>query len=229
MSRTSWLNIASIAIPLICLLLAGGVTFYEVQRIRRLDAELKQTERNIAFVQKIREEIDRMPSVRRFPAAEMSPREQTDFLNTLRAYALANRVTLVRWTNAPIAPNRPSAETPRGHLPPDITPISGSVQVGGLYSNVRGFLYDLLQGARLFTINDIRWRRGQKWPATNISFTLTRYVTTTPLSMLGHAAPSIGLQPSNTGSPRDVSETILQMTKPKGAEVLLSERKTLPR
>lgn len=229
MTRASLLNIATIVVPLVCLLLAGGVTFYEVQRIRRLDAELKQAERNIAFVQKIREEIDRMPPVSRFPAAEMTPQEQTDFLNTLRAYALANRVTIVRWTNAPVAPSRPATDTRQSSMPSGITPIAGSVEVSGLYNNVRGFLYDLLQGARLFTINDIRWRRGQKWPATNISFTLTRYVTTAPVSALGSAAPSVGLQPSSTGQSRDVSETILKMTKPKGAEVLLSERKTAPR
>jgi len=149
-----------------------------------LHEDLERTEREIALAERTAQELKVAPAPARFPTSPLGPREQPDFLNTLRAYADATRVRLDRWTNAtPIAPTSSAQEqepSTRPKLPAGVAPVSSAVEASGSYANVREFLYLLLRSPRLFTMNDVRWERGDKWPRTRVSFTLTRYVSTAP-------------------------------------------------
>jgi len=212
-NRSSFLNIATWVVPIACLALAAGVIYYEVRRIRLLDEERVRVDQNIAFVEKLRQEITRQAPamMNRFPTVEQSPKEQPDFLNKLRIYAAAARVRIVRWSNAtPIAPtsDRDSGLEGRSSIPPGVIPIASSIEVAGVYNNIRGFLYSLLSDPRLFSMNDIQWVRGDQWPRTRVSFTLTRYVTRekSPLNDLSAGAGALNSpldsRPLNATSPQ---------------------------
>lgn len=204
MNRTSHLNIAKIVIPFLCFLIAGGVISYEIRRIRRLEGERIQVEQNIATVEKLRQELDQHTPVmlNRFPTAQQSPQEQADFLNKLRAYAAATQIRIVRWTNAtPIAPASGGESGPpkQSSIPPGVLPISSSIEVSGLYNDIRAFLYSLLRDPRLFSLTDIEWQRSDRWPRTRVSMTLTRYVTR-ERSPLNDVTAGAGASPSSLTS-----------------------------
>ncbi len=181
MNKLSLFNIAAIVVPFACFLIAGGVIYREVLRINQLNDTRIQMEKNIAFLETIQKELDRQPPLPRFPTVEQSPREQPDFLNTLRMFAFATSVRLVRYTNAtPIAPSSTSAanQDTKPASPSGVIPIASSVEVAGRYTNIREFLYALQRSPRLFNMSDIRWTASaERWPITSTSFTLTRYVT----------------------------------------------------
>ncbi|HLV79662.1 MAG TPA: hypothetical protein VKT32_05245 [Chthonomonadaceae bacterium] len=201
MNRSSFYNIATIAVPLTCFLLAIGLVFYEIHRLSTLKAESHQTAQQIAQVEKIIHDIEAQPPSEKIPAVPQTANEQVDFLNVLRLFASESRVTISRWSNAtPLAPvttsnapgNNGSGNNAGSSLPSGITPIASSVEVTGPYSGVRRFFYDLLQEKRLINMTEFRWSRGQ-YPQTHVSFTLTRYVSPPPAtatSASGTATPT---------------------------------------
>jgi hypothetical protein len=189
MKKLSWINILALLIPLACLVAAILFVMVQVRRINDLKAQRMQLERNIALVENRLSQMSAAPPPARIATVEMSASEQLDFLNTLRAYSDATRVRLVRWTSTPplVSASAGQPEQGRRTLPPGVTPIASTIEVAGEYRNLREFMYNLLRSPRLYSMNDIRWVRGDRWPATSVTFILTRYVAA-PAS--GAGAPS---------------------------------------
>jgi len=200
MNRSSFYNIATIAVPLTCFLLAIGLVFYEIHRLNLLQSESRETAQQIVQVDKIIHDIEAQPPSAKIPAVPQTATEQVDFLNVLRLFASESKVSITRWSNAtPLAPaGGGNAPTGAGNnaggnsgsaMPEGITPIASAVEVTGPYNGVRRFLYDLLREKRLINMTDFKWSRGQ-WPATHVSFTLTRYITQPPASVAPASASS---------------------------------------
>jgi hypothetical protein len=178
MKKLSWINILALLIPLVCLTATVLLVMVQVRRINDLKTQRTQLERNIALVENRLSQMSAAPPPARIATVEMSVTEQLDFLNTLRAYADATKVRLVRWSAAPpIVPASAGQPEPgRRTLPPGVTPLASTVEVSGEYRNLREFMYSLLRSPRLYSMSDIRWVRGDRWPATSVTFILTRYV-----------------------------------------------------
>lgn len=196
MNRSSFYNIATIAVPLTCFLLAIGLVLYEIHRLNVLQGESHQTAQQIAQVDKIIHDIESQPPSTKIPAVPQTATEQVDFLNVLRLFASESHVNVTRWSNAtPLAPaggtSAPSGGNGSSALPAGITPIASAVQITGPYVGVRSFFYDLLREKRLINMTDFKWSRGQ-WPATSVNFTLTRYVTPPPAAPAPAAASTAG-------------------------------------
>jgi hypothetical protein len=181
-NRTSLINSATLLVPLVCLILSGAVVFYEWRRNQQLADDRLQVEKQIAFHEKLMGQITQMPQPSRMPTVEMTENEQPSFLNSLRLSADAYQVRLVRWSNAvPVPGAGGSADDPaRKIMPAGVIPIASQVELQGRYEQVRQFLYELMRSPRLLNISDIRWSRGEPWPNTRLTFTLTRYVTQGP-------------------------------------------------
>ena len=191
------------AAPLICFFIAVGLVFYEVHRLHQLRDDTRQTQQQIAQIDKMLREITQHPVATKIPAVGISPTEQVDFLNMLRLYANESKVRLTRWSNAtPIAPSSSgtaSADAHKAALPPGVTSVASAIEVGGHYAGVRQFLYYLLSDRRLINMTDLKWSRDQ-WPTTKLTFTLTRYISQQAAPAAPASTPSTGAAPAATGS-----------------------------
>jgi hypothetical protein len=166
-------RLVTLLVPLICLFVAGVVTLYESHRYHQLQAELSRTERQLTDLNRLIKEIERQPPVAILPADVQSPKEQSNFLTLLRAYADGSHVQLTNWSNtAQAAPTEGEKRT----LPSDISAIVSAIEITGTYKDARLFLYRLMSAPRLFSMGDMAWGRNDKWPITSLKFTLTRYV-----------------------------------------------------
>lgn len=217
MGRFNLNNVLVVVLPLIVLLGSGWLTMYQLRRMRDLDAQRRQVEQSIAITQNSIASLEALPPLNRIPTEPFAPKEQVDFLNTLRAYADATRVRLVNWSNAtPLAPlstTSPATDTmePKNALPRGVIPIGSAVVISGTYANVREFLYYLLRSPRLFSLTDLRWSRSDQYPNTTVSFTLTRYVTrpgdSAPAGGTTNAGPSTVFGTRPMYSPRITDQT----------------------
>jgi len=180
----SWL------MPVLCALVIAGVVGRQWMALQALGREHRSVEQDIAVVENSLRQLDAAPPPSRIATEELSNREQVSFLNMLRGYADAWRVRLVRWSNGtPIAPGM-AAEGAPNRLPEGVYAIGSAVEVAGAYNDVRRFLYDLQRSPRLYNLSEVRWTRGDKWPITMASFTLTRYVTAAAPGVSSSAAPA---------------------------------------
>ncbi len=179
MSRMSASNVVCVVLPAVCVIGGGLTMWWQYRRIANLSTERVATERSIAIMQQQLAASEGEAPPMRIATMEMTPKEQVDFLYSLRAYAAATRVRLVSWTNGtPMAPAAPGGkEQAASTLPAGVNAISSAITVSGTYANVREFLYYLLRSPRLLSMSDMRWARGDAWPVSSVSFTLTRYVT----------------------------------------------------
>jgi hypothetical protein len=185
-NRFSFAGVATVVVPLTCVLGMGVLVYMQYLRMRGIEDERAQTEANIRIVEGSLQRIMESPPPPRRPAEFRTRGEQVDYLNTIQAYALASRVRITRWTNfAPLAPQTTSGGLRPAAMPKGVVAVPSAVEVAGSYANVRAFLYYLQRSPRLFSLNDFKWSRGDKWPSTTVAFTLTRYlkVNTPPVSV----------------------------------------------
>jgi hypothetical protein len=176
MKKLRFLKIAVILCPVGAAFVAGSVYGFEVRRLHRFEAERAKAEAQMASLERLVKEIEAQPDIVRIPTADQTPQEQAQFLTALRSWAEARHVQLVRWTNVVTAPSSPEAGQATT-LPAGVTAIVSNIDVKGRYDDARQFLYDLQRSRRLLTLNNVRWTRGEKWPGTEVFFSLTRYVT----------------------------------------------------
>ena len=169
--------------PLLCILIAAALCFVQYRRSAALDADISKTNNQIALVSRKLAEFETTPRKSRSAAALLTTDEQPAFVNWLRMTASFARVKIIKWTNV----KSPAAATgttedktakAKNPLPRNVSALTSAVEVGGTYSDIREFLYSLLRAQRLLTMTGIQWTRDDKWPATKVTFTLTRYVTT---------------------------------------------------
>jgi hypothetical protein len=184
MKETNPLKIWTVALPVLSVVVAAGVTAYEWNRVRGLEADRDRMKKNIAVLDRLQERMNSEISSPQVPAVAQTVSEQPLYLNNLRTLAAATRVKLVKWTNsAPYIPTNQqqlSNNEVQPTLPQGITAISSDVEVMGGYEDVRQFLYAVAKSPRLYNMSRVRWTRNDKWPQTGVQFTLVRYVTAAP-------------------------------------------------
>src|SRR2546423_4672403 len=145
MNRQRLSQLAIYLVPLACLFLAGGVTVYEWRRISQYEGETQAIQTNTQIVENLERAVAAQPKPTRIPTAEQTPREQPEFLTTLRIYASASGVKITKWANG-----TPNAPTPTGApgrtgsntdekkaLPGGALPIASSVEVAGPFNSIR--------------------------------------------------------------------------------------------
>lgn len=180
MNRLKAYTMASIAAPCGVLLICSAVAAFEAHRSNTLAAERTAKVRQIDEIKRQIAQVSVQPVGTRYPAEDASVQEQPAFLNTLRAYADNAHVQIVRWTNV-AAPPPPAAPDPnKKAAPAEVGSVLSTIEIKGKFNDARQFMYDLLYCPRLLTMSDVIWTRGDKWPLTHVTFTLTRYIYTTP-------------------------------------------------
>ena len=163
--------------PTVSLLCAGGVSVYEFQRLKQLEAATVATEKKLTAIERELREFAAQPHLDKVPTEEKTPKEQALFLDYLRANAEASHVQLVRWSNttpAPVTPPANGQPDPKA-LPAGVSAVVSIVEITGQTNNTRQFLYALMRSRRLLNMSELRWIR-ENWPLTHLTFTLTRYV-----------------------------------------------------
>lgn len=190
MNKLSFFNSAALVLPLVSLLIGGGVAFYEVNRLHQLDAEFANTKRQIALVDRALAVRREAPLHTRRATVARSRHEQTDFLTWLRTYATLTHVQITRWSSVSPAA---SAAAP---LPLGVTALDSTLEVTGAYNDIRRFLYSI-EGAspRLLNLSNTNWSRVQSG-ATHLTFNLTRYTAlesapTTPATTISGPPPHV--------------------------------------
>jgi hypothetical protein len=172
MNKLSLYHIATIVLPILSLMIAGGVAYYEINRLHELEADLARTEQQITSTERTIAATRSNPGGSKHATAVPSPHEQTDFLNWLRMYANLTHVQITRWSNAPAA----STSAAGNSLPAGVTPLESAVEISGQYNNMRQFLYNVEHDSpRLLNLSNTNWSRGTP-PLTRLTFTLTRYL-----------------------------------------------------
>lgn len=178
MKRESLYRSLTIATPIVAFVCATGVTVYEWQRLKQLEKSTIETEHKLTAIDNELRSFDAQPPTEKYPTVAKTPKEQAEFLDTLRANADICKVQLVRWSNTTPPPAPPPAQAtdkPASGLPSGVAAIISIVEVSGRSDNTRQFLYNILRSRRLLNMCDIKWVRDQ-WPNTHLMFTLTRYV-----------------------------------------------------
>jgi hypothetical protein len=183
-----------IVAPIVCLLIVGAAAYLQYSQMTALKADVATVQQQIVKINQTLRQTLAAPVIKRFAAGAPTKDEQAYFINWLRLRATAANVELARLSNIPppappanaqaSAPKDPNAPKP---LPRGIAAQASTVEASGRYSDIRDFLYLLLKSERVLTINGVTWTRGEKWPQTKVSFTLTRYVYTEPKPTHGGA------------------------------------------
>jgi hypothetical protein len=187
--------------PIIAIVVVAVFAWNQRARAAELDGQIAKAQSNIERVKLEMQNAGQAPRRNQVASREESPFEERDFLTLIQSYATASQLAITKWAHAtPVAPTATTSSSvnpndpPKKQYPTGIKPIVSTIELGGKYADIQQFLYFLLQDERLFTVNDVKWRRGEKWPACALSFTLTRYVHAhDPL-----APPSAGQQPGQS-------------------------------
>ena len=176
MNRMQFLKIAIVCCPVF----AGGVTCgivgVQFARENALKAEKARLSAQARLLEQTVQAMNRQGHAPRIACVPASPQEQTEFLKLLRGYAGLHRVQIARWADAP-DPIRAAGDGAKPARPSGVTALVSQVDARGAYNDSRQFMYALLRSPRLFTLNDIKWTRGEHG-LTTTTFSLTRYVST---------------------------------------------------
>ena len=211
--------------PIVSVLCAGGLAFFEFRRLQDFQLAVSVTQKKIAVINQALKDYQMAPVSKQVPTAERGPHEQSMFLDNLRLMAINSHVQITRIANSeappPAPPPPPSTDpnvpTPPAKFAPGVGPVTSSVEVSGNQFNVRRFMYGVQRAPRLMNLTDLRWVR-DNWPNTHLVFTLTRYVGPP-------AAPGTpGLPRPVTGTPRD--QTGLNSTQSSTENTSSSDRST---
>ena len=175
--KTTPARIIAIVIPLLCLAIGGWAIWKQYTRLQSSSLELAQMERNLGVQKALIASISKEPEAAKQPTAPISDGEQAAFLDGLRTIARDSNVQLIRWTNiSQNADANRDAPAPSG-----VTPIISTLEVRGLYEDVRTFLYSIAKAPRLLNFSGIRWARASDQDSsTTLSVTITRYVSPGP-------------------------------------------------
>jgi hypothetical protein len=180
-------RLATIAVPVVSLVVAVCTVGIQARRLYKARADLVITRDRMAVTTRKISEINAQPPITKAPTAAATPLEQPEFLTAVRDMAAACRVQFSKWTNdAGIA----SASQEKGPAaPPGITAITSEIEVSGKYPDARRFVYAVTASHRLYTMNDMVWVRNDKWPQTFLTLKLTRYVGPPVPGLAQPAAP----------------------------------------
>ena len=179
----------TIIMPIAAVLCATGVSAYQWRRLKVVEGESATAQAKLAQIDRELRSFEAQPPSEKYPTVPKTPREQAEFLDSLRANADVSRVQLIRWSNStPQAAPQPAPSGDKAAANPSagVSSIVSVIEVGGNAGNTRQFLYNITRSRRLYNLSDIKWARDQ-WPNTHLTITLTRFV-----------APPVPLPPGNT-------------------------------
>ncbi len=180
MNKPSTLRLVTILAPLLSGILAIFLIVTQNRRLHALEDQRAQITQQITSLDLLAREIQARPPLSKMAAAPPAPDEQPVFLDLIRGFANSSLVQLTKYDNKTVPPPAPeSAEAKAGAMPPGVIALTSNVEVAGGYNEVRQFMMELWRSPRLFNTTDLKWSAGlDKWPATRLAFTLTRYVHT---------------------------------------------------
>lgn len=191
MNKPSTLRIVTILAPLLSGILAIFLIVTQNRRLHALEDQRAQITQQITSLDLLAREMQARPPLSKMAAAPPAPDEQPVFLDLIRGFANSSFVQLTKYDNKTVPPPAPeSAEAKASALPSGVIALTSNVEVAGGYNQVRQFMTELWRSPRLFNATDLKWSAGlDKWPATRLAFTLTRYVHTAAAA--GPAAPGM--------------------------------------
>ena len=197
MKKESLYRPLTIAVPIVAVLCAGGVSGFEWNRLKRLEGEATATQAKLVQIDRELRSYQAQPQTERYPTVPRTPREQALFLDALRANADVCKVQLIRWSNTtPAAP--PATDKPAAGPTTGVTAVVSTIEVMGRSENTRQFLYNVLRSRRLLNMSELKWVR-DAWPNTHLTFTLTRYVA----PQVELPASSVHPEQAHAGGPRE--------------------------
>ncbi len=187
MQKEQAYHYVAILSPIVSVLCAGGLAFFEFRRLQEFQSEVSVTQKKIAIINQALKDYQLAPPSKQVPTAERGPHEQSMFLDSLRLMAINSHVQITRIANTeappPAPPPPPSTDpntpTPPAKFPPGVGPVTSAIEVTGNQFNVRRFMYGVQRSPRLMNLSDMKWVR-ETWPNTHLLFTLTRYVGPPP-------------------------------------------------
>jgi hypothetical protein len=209
-SQARTYKILTIILPILAVVFAGIFTMTQITRMRSLQEQKEQVDKNIAYLEDLMRQDQLQPLTDKIPAAVLSPEEQAAFLDQLRQLASSSGIQIVRWTNTaralapppPADPNNPNAEaTPASK----VTALMCTMDIKGEYPKMRSFMYALLRSKRLLNVSSLTWTRTNEYPRTALTFTCTRYVTDQPMLNVPAVEPAQPTEPDVT-SPASSNE-----------------------
>lgn len=208
-------KILTIILPILAVVIAGIFTMTQVTRLKSLQSEKEQVDKNIAYLEKLMREDQLQPLTDKIPAAVQSPEEQAAFLDQLRQLAGTSGIQIVRWVNTARsleAPPAPDPNNPNAAPPPasKVTALMCTMDIRGEYPRMRSFMYSLLRSKRLLNVSSLTWTRTNEYPRTALTFTCTRYVTDQPMLNVPAEEP---VQPAESDVTAPASSNIPSGTK----------------
>ena len=177
MNKIQLHRLLAAVVPILCLAVGGWVVWSQKTRLESLTAEYQRVEKNLKFQKDMIAAIGNEPLAQKEPTVASSDAEQAEFLDGLRTIAKESGVTLTKWTN--VAAPAQDPEKKDAGLPQGVSPILSTLEVNGPYPNVRQFLYTIARAPRLLNFSGIRWARSTSGDNTDLSVTITRYVSAT--------------------------------------------------
>jgi hypothetical protein len=145
------------------------------QEMASAEIDMKRSQDALTIARKQVEEAGRYAAV---PSTDF---EGTLFLNDLRVRADKAGTQIQSWrtTSAPAAQvagsSAPNADACATDLLQGIDRVTSDLVLQGSYQSGRAFIEDLTRTSRLYTINNVRWARGDDGD-TQLSVTVSRYV-----------------------------------------------------
>jgi hypothetical protein len=178
LKKTKYYKSLTVMAPIVGVLFGSGIAIYEVRRLHYLEAKYASTLKELSTIDIELAAFEKQPPIEKIPTVPSSTREQPQFLDVLRGYADTNHVQMVRWSNLALPPPSTGGNGDANAKPqiPNYTPIVSTIEIAGQYNSTRMFMYNLLRSPRLLNMTELKWVRGDQWPTTHLTFTLTRYV-----------------------------------------------------
>lgn len=165
----------AVSIPLVAFVGVAAFVGVQVGHLRGLEAErgrLQKSVRQLEFDAKTASPVVEQGQSPIVPGGE---HEQAAFLEELRLAASQNGVQLVKWNLA--VKQAAGGAKPKGVTLPGASAIECQIEVSGTFRDLRAFLYDLAKSQRFYAFGNVNWRRDRdRYPKTNLRFTLTRFV-----------------------------------------------------
>lgn len=180
MNKTTAYRAAAFSAPIVCLLLAVGLSAYETVRIHKVNDQTAVVDKDNAATNMLIADIEKRGSSTIVAVAPDSRDEQGDFVNSMRAEAARQQVRLTQWSVGTVTPITPpaTADPKLVALIKQVSPLSNQVGVSGTFAHLRSFLKALLNQDRYLSLSAVKWSRAAAPPDTAITFTVTRYVST---------------------------------------------------
>lgn len=178
----------AVSIPLVAFVGVAACVGFQVSGLRSQEAERGRLEKSVRKLEFDAKSATPVVENGQSPAVPSGELEQSAFLEELRLAASQNGVQLVKWNLA--VKKAAGAAKDKGIALPGASAIECQIEVAGTFRDLRAFLYDLAKSRRFYAFGDVNWRRDRdRYPNTNLRFTLTRFVEGAAGPLAKNSAP----------------------------------------